>query len=104
MNKDYHAILGVARDADEQEIKRAYRRLALKFHPDLNKDPEAASRFVEINEAYAVLSGKESAPLVRIPDRQGSGRWSGNPIESWAESVFRRWMEMNERKDDNMYR
>jgi DnaJ-class molecular chaperone len=104
MSKDYHAILGVGRDADEKEIKRAYRKLALKFHPDLNKDPEAASRFVEINEAYAILSGKELAPKVQRYDRRSWGPGTRNPIESWAEGVFRRWMEMNDRKDDNMYR
>jgi curved DNA-binding protein len=54
--KDYYKILGVARSADEKEIKRAYRQLALKYHPDKNPDdPQAEDRFKEINEAYEVL-------------------------------------------------
>ncbi len=55
--KDYYQILGVSRDADEQEIKRAYRRLARQYHPDVNPGDKAAEeRFKEINEAYEVLS------------------------------------------------
>jgi curved DNA-binding protein len=58
--KDYYDILGVGRDADEKEIKRAFRRLARKYHPDVNPgDPEAEERFKEINEAYEVLSDPE---------------------------------------------
>lgn len=54
--KDYYEILGVARDADQQEIKRAYRKLAQKHHPDKNPDdPNAEDRFKAINEAYEVL-------------------------------------------------
>jgi molecular chaperone DnaJ len=53
---DYYAILGVPRTASDAEIKRAFRKLAQKWHPDVNKDPEAAERFKEINEAYQVLS------------------------------------------------
>jgi DnaJ-class molecular chaperone len=58
--KNYYGILGVARDADESEIKLAYRKLALRNHPDTNKDdPQAENRFKEINEAYDVLSHRE---------------------------------------------
>jgi curved DNA-binding protein len=53
--KDYYQILGVSKDSDEQTIKRAYRDLALKYHPDKNPLPEAEERFKEINEAYEVL-------------------------------------------------
>jgi len=58
--KDYYNILGVKRDASEREIKQAYRRLARKYHPDVNPgDKDAEARFKEINEAYEVLSDKE---------------------------------------------
>jgi molecular chaperone DnaJ len=55
--KDYYDILGVPRDASQEDIKRAYRRLAKQYHPDVNKDdPQANEKFKEINEAYEVLS------------------------------------------------
>jgi curved DNA-binding protein len=58
--KDYYKILGVARSASNEEIKKAYRKLALKYHPDRNKgDKVAEDRFKEISEAYAVLSDSE---------------------------------------------
>jgi len=57
MAKDYYKVLGVAKGAPAEEIKKAYRKLALKYHPDRNKgDKEAEDKFKEINEAYAVLS------------------------------------------------
>lgn len=54
-NKDYYKILGVDRNASKEEIKSAYKRLAKKYHPDVNKDPSAADKFKEINEAASVL-------------------------------------------------
>lgn len=58
--KDYYEILGVSRDADQKEIKRAFRRLARQYHPDVNpEDEHAEDRFKEINEAYEVLSDPE---------------------------------------------
>ena len=58
-SKDYYELLEVQRDVNAQEIRRAYRRLARKYHPDVNKSPDAATRFSEIQEAYDVLSDAE---------------------------------------------
>lgn len=59
MARDFYEVLGVARTADRDELQRAYRKLARKYHPDVNKDPQAEERFKEINEAYSVLSDPE---------------------------------------------
>ena len=56
MGKDYYKILGVSRSADENEIKKAYRKMALKYHPDKNKHPGAEDKFKEVAEAYEVLT------------------------------------------------
>jgi molecular chaperone DnaJ len=56
---DYYATLGVDRDAGDAEIKKAFRRLAQQWHPDVSSDPAAAERFKELNEAYQVLSDPE---------------------------------------------
>lgn len=57
--KDYYEVLGLTKGASEEEIKRAFRRLAKQYHPDVNKDPGAEEKFKEIGEAYAVLSDPE---------------------------------------------
>ncbi|MBU6230064.1 MAG: molecular chaperone DnaJ [Cyanobacteria bacterium REEB459] len=59
MARDYYDVLGISRSADQDEIKRAYRRLARKYHPDVNKDAGAEETFKEINRAYEVLSEPE---------------------------------------------
>jgi DnaJ-class molecular chaperone len=56
MAKNFYEVLGVSKNASEAEIKRAYRKLALQWHPDRNKDPSANEKFKEINKAYEVLS------------------------------------------------
>jgi molecular chaperone DnaJ len=69
VKRDYYEILGVRRDASQEDLKRAFRRLAMQHHPDRNPgDPAAAERFKEINEAYAVLSDPEKR---RAYDRFG---------------------------------
>ena len=75
--RDYYEVLGVSKDATEQEIKKAYRALAKKYHPDMNPDDkEAEAKFKEASEAYAVLSDSEKkqdltnsaiVPLIRMP-------------------------------------
>ncbi len=57
--RDYYDVLGVSKTATDEEIKRAYRKLARQYHPDVNKAPDAETKFAEINEAYGVLSDKE---------------------------------------------
>lgn len=57
--RDYYEVLGVSKDADMATIKKAFKRLAIKFHPDHNKDPDAGEKFREINEAYQVLSDEQ---------------------------------------------
>ncbi|MDQ7030897.1 MAG: molecular chaperone DnaJ [Ardenticatenia bacterium] len=61
--RDYYEILGISRNATKEEIRRAYRRLARQYHPDVNKSPEAEERFKEINEAYEVLSDDEKRAM-----------------------------------------
>ena len=74
--KDYYEVLGVGRNADEATIKKAYRKLAKKYHPDMNGDnPEAAARFKEVAEAYNVLSDKEKKKLY---DQFGHAAFDGS--------------------------
>ncbi|MGI8424496.1 MAG: molecular chaperone DnaJ [Chloroflexota bacterium] len=61
--RDYYQVLGIARTAQPDEIKRAYRQLARKYHPDVNKEPDAESRFKELSEAYEVLSDERKRQM-----------------------------------------
>ncbi|MFC6086473.1 molecular chaperone DnaJ [Sphaerisporangium aureirubrum] len=79
MARDYYAILGVRRDAGQDEIKKAYRRLARELHPDLNPDPETQERFKEINQAYEVLSDPNKRQMFDLgADPYGGGGGAGS--------------------------
>lgn len=81
MASDYYEILGVSRSADKEELKRAYRRLARKYHPDVNKEPGAEERFKEINRAYEVLSDPE---IKARYDRFGEAGVSGAGAQGFS--------------------
>jgi molecular chaperone DnaJ len=66
--RDYYTVLGVERNADKEQLRTAYRKLALRYHPDRNKEPDAEVRFKEINEAYEVLNDDEKRSIY---DRYG---------------------------------
>ena len=57
--EDYYKVLGVDRNASDQEISKAYRKLAKKYHPDLNHEPGAEEKYKQVNEAYEVLHDKQ---------------------------------------------
>jgi molecular chaperone DnaJ len=81
--RDYYEVLGVPKDATKDQIKAAYRDLALKYHPDRNKSPDAEEKFKELSEAYAVLSDDEKRSQYDQFGHAGiSGRYS-------AEDIFR---------------
>jgi len=75
MTKDYYTNLGVPKSASEAEIKKAYKKLAMQYHPDRNKgDKKAEAKFKEINEAYQILGDKEKK---KSYDQFGSADFSG---------------------------
>jgi molecular chaperone DnaJ len=84
--KDYYGILGIRRDASDDEIKRAYRKLARRYHPDVNPDPEAHEKFKDINAAYEVLSDDQKRQIVDLggdplaPAGGGPGGGAGGPF------------------------
>ncbi len=101
MNKDLYQILGVTKESSENEIKSAYRRLARKYHPDLNKDnKEAAEKFKEISCAYDILGDKEKRKKYDNkeidsdgkPTGFGAGGFGGNPFgggyQSYSSNPF----------------
>src|SRR4029453_7744772 len=81
--KDYYQTLGVSRDAKQEDIKKAFRKLARKYHPDVSKEFNAEARMKDVNEAYAVLSDAEKRAAY---DQLGSGHHAGEdfrPPPDW---------------------
>ncbi len=92
IDKDFYAILGVPKDADESAIKKAYRKLARTMHPDQNaNDPKAETRFKEISEAYSVLSDpkeRREYDQIRAMTRGGARFAAGGPGAGGFEDLF----------------
>jgi molecular chaperone DnaJ len=76
-NRDYYEILGVGRNASNDEIRAAFRKLARQYHPDVNKDGDAEEKFKEINEAYGVLSDSEKRARYDRFGKEGLGNIGG---------------------------
>jgi curved DNA-binding protein len=87
--KDYYKVMGVARDASQDDIKRAYRRLARKYHPDVSKESDAEARFKEVGEAYEVLSDPEKRAAYDTlgPDWQAGQQF--RPPPDWQQHFHR---------------
>lgn len=91
LEKDFYKILGVSKTASDAEIKKSYRSLSRKYHPDVNRDnPSAEARFKEVSEAYSVLSDKnERAEYDQIRTMQSGGpRFSAGGSQGGFEDVF----------------
>jgi|TARA_Y100000310_G_scaffold345855_1_gene471484 molecular chaperone DnaJ len=86
MSKDYYKILGVDKNASKEDIKKAYKKLAKKYHPDLNKSPDAAEKFKEINEAASVLGDEQKKSQY---DQFGT---TGEQFQGFGESDFSDFM------------
>ncbi|MGH3176816.1 MAG: DnaJ domain-containing protein, partial [Streptosporangiaceae bacterium] len=99
MAADYYALLKIRRDATQDEVKRAYRRLARELHPDVNPDPETQERFKEITQAYEVLSDTDKRRMYDMgvdpfaaagAGGQGSGPFGAgfNPLNDLLDQFF----------------
>jgi molecular chaperone DnaJ len=78
--RDYYEVLGVDKGSEKKDIKKAYRKLAMKYHPDVSEDPESADKFKEISEAYAVLSDDEKRGTYDQYGHAGMGGFSQEDI------------------------
>ena len=93
LNKDFYKVLGVGQDASQDEINKAYRKLARKYHPDLNHDPSAVEKFKDISEAYDVLSNADQRKKYDAIRQFGSGGarfTAGSRPQASRAAAFRR--------------
>jgi len=84
MSDSLYETLGVSKDASSEDIKKAYRKLARKYHPDINKDPEAENKFKEINAAYEILSDDEKR---RQYDARGDSMFGNQNFSDFARNA-----------------
>lgn len=89
MGKDYYDILGIKKGASEDDIKKAYRKQALRFHPDKNKSPGAEEKFKEIAEAYDVLSDPKKKDIYDRYGEEGKISNSLNHRLTVAETIWK---------------
>lgn len=86
--RDYYEVLGVGKDATDAQIKKAFHQLAMKYHPDVNKSPDAEAKFKELNEAYSVLIDKDKRSLY---DQFGhgavDGTWGANQEDTASDNA-----------------
>ncbi|XP_036373957.1 dnaJ homolog subfamily B member 9-like [Megalops cyprinoides] len=96
--KDYYEILGVPKDASERQIKKAFHRLAMKYHPDRNKSPDAEGKFREVAEAYEILSDEKRrreydqfghSAFPNDGSRDGNGQHSHQPFNFNFDDIFK---------------
>lgn len=86
MGKDYYKTLGIEKGAKDEDIKKAYRKLALKYHPDKNKTPGAEEKFKEVAEAYEVLSDKKKR---EVYDRYGEEGLKGREWTNGRDIIWK---------------
>lgn len=102
MGKDYYCILGIEKGASDEDIKKAYRKQALKFHPDKNKSPQAEEKFKEVAEAYEVLSDPKKREIYDQFGEEGKyalyifwSLWLCLTLSLFSPSLSAFWLSLN---------